>query len=242
MVIYPKVVVARLVQRDNRFIATCRLPGQEGLEKVHVKNTGRCKELLLPNCEVALSFQGSPTRKTDYDLIAVKKGNIWVNIDSQVPNQLAAEGLQSGEISLPGLVGTIVGVKREVTYGNSRFDIQVTTSSGETAVVEVKGMTLEANQVGAFPDAPSERALKHVSELLTLQEQGIQTYVLFVAQLPSVRLGTIHQARQPKLAALFSEAHAKGLQTLVYRCDVSPAEIVLREEVPFDLTYPFKEN
>lgn len=242
MVSYPEVVVAQFLERENRFIAWCQLPEQAESERVHVKNTGRCKELLQPNCEVALSYQGSPTRQTAYDLIGVKKGDSWVNIDSQVPNQLAAEALATGDIVLPGLTGTVVEVKREVTYGHSRLDIEVKTSTGEVAVVEVKGMTLEADEIGAFPDAPSQRALKHVQTLVSLEKQGINTYILFIAQLSKIKLGTIHTERQPELRDAFEEAVRIGVTPLVYRCHVTADRITLADEVPFDLDYPFKEK
>lgn len=240
MVTYPEVTLARFIERDNRFVASCDIDGT--VEKVHVKNTGRCKELLLPGCEVALSYQGTAKRKTAYDLIAVKKKEMWVNIDSQVPNQLAAEAITSGDIRLPGLDGQVVEVKREVTYGASRFDIQITTDTGTVAVVEVKGMTLEAAGIGAFPDAPSIRALKHVNELIALQEEGIQTYLLFIAQFSPVKLGTVHQERQPDLATAIAEGMATGMTVLVYSCDVNAQTIAVQKAVPFDLTHPFKEK
>ncbi|QIL46966.1 DNA/RNA nuclease SfsA [Vagococcus coleopterorum] len=239
---YPKVETVPLLQRDNRFIAQVTLPNQEEPERVHVKNTGRCKELLFPGAEVAISYQGSATRKTDYDLIAANKNGTWVNIDSQVPNQLAAEGIASGAISLPGLVGPITEVKREVTFGSSRFDVVVETATGQTAIVEVKGMTLEANGIGAFPDAPSLRALKHVKELAALQKEGYQTYVLFIAQLESVSKGTVHTERQPELSAALQAAMTAGTQVLVYNCQVTADTIELKEEIAFDLAIEFKET
>ena len=240
MVCYPNVQVATLINRDNRFIARCLLESGEEV-RVHVKNTGRCKELLIPGVNVSLSYQASPTRKTDYDLVAVEKKGKWINIDSQVPNQLAAEGIQSGEIILPFLKGNITEVRREVTYGASRFDICVTTDQAERVFVEVKGMTLEHNKKAAFPDAPSERALKHVTELSIARAEGYLTAVLFIIQLEEVELATIHEERQPKLQQAIEEGHEKGLEVLAYNCKVTPETIVLKESIPVDLAHDFVE-
>ncbi|MGY3747484.1 DNA/RNA nuclease SfsA [Vagococcus salmoninarum] len=239
MVIYPEVTVARFKERKNRFIAHCLLPDTLEEVVVHVKNTGRCRELLLPNVEVALSFQGSPTRKTDYDLIAVKKGQQWINIDSQVPNQLAFEGIKNKTISLPGLRGELTVLKREVTFGESRFDLYVETSEQQKAIIEVKGMTLENQQIGAFPDAPTERGLKHVKGLIEYQKAGYQTYLLFIVQLTQVTKTTINQVMQPALRETISGGLLQGLQVLSYDCQVTPDTIAVKGQVPFDLVTEF---
>lgn len=236
---YPQVEVAQLIERKNRFIAHCSLPstGQEVV--VHVKNTGRCQELFYPGVDVAISYQASPTRKTDYDLIAVKKGDAWINIDSQVPNLLAFEGIRDGRIVLPGVSGAISLIKREVTFNQSRFDVYLETDQQEKVIVEVKGMTLENHQVGAFPDAPTERGLKHVKELIELGQQGYRVYVLFMVQLAAIQVATIHSEMQPALADTIANGQAKGLQVLAYTCDVSPSTIAVKEAIPFDLKADF---
>ncbi|MHC5226744.1 DNA/RNA nuclease SfsA [Enterococcus sp. LJL99] len=237
---YPNIHLARFIQRPNRFIAECRLEDSEEPIIAHVKNTGRCKELLLPNAEVALSYQPSSKRKTDYDLIAVKKGNQWINIDSQVPNALAAQALLDGTICLPELSGEIVSVKREKRYANSQFDLLIQTDNERLAFVEVKGMTLENNQIGAFPDAPTLRGLKHVNELIAAQSDGYQCYVLFVIQFEQVKKATIHQEMQPELAQAIQRAQAHGVQVIAYNCQVTPATISIDKPVPFDVSYDFE--
>lgn len=235
---YPKVEVAKLIERKNRFIAHCYLP-EKGEVVVHVKNTGRCRELFYPGVEVALSYQASATRKTDYDLIAVKKGAKWINIDSQVPNLLTYEGIRNGQISLPGLTGEIATIRREVTFNHSRFDVYLETDQDEKVIVEVKGLTLENQQIGAFPDAPTERGLKHVRELIELGQAGYHVYLLFIVQMADTQVATIHNEMQPALATTIAEGQRTGLEVLAYTCQVTPNTIEIKEPIPFDLTAPF---
>ena len=239
MIKYPEVEIARLLTRENRFIAHCYLPKSDKEVVVHVKNTGRCKELLIPGAEVGISYQASATRKTDYDLITVKKGQQWVNIDSQVPNQLAFAGIETGKIQLPGLQGELTLLKREVTFGNSRFDLYLETTAQQKAVIEVKGMTLENQQVVAFPDAPTERGLKHVKELIRLAEQGYIVYLLFIVQLSGAKVATIHETMQPALQATIASGLAGNLQVLAQSCHVSAGTIELADAIPFDLNQVF---
>lgn len=236
---YPKVEVAQLIERKNRFIAHCYLPSEAREIVVHVKNTGRCRELFYPGVEVAVSYQASATRKTDYDLIAVKKGESWINIDSQVPNRLAYEGIRDGQIVLPGIVGKITTIRREVTFNHSRFDVYLETDQAEKVIVEVKGMTLENHQIGAFPDAPTERGLKHVRELIELGQEGYRVYVLFIVQMENIQLATIHKEMQPALATTIAEGQNSGLQVLAYTCQVTPSTIEVKEGIPFDLSAEF---
>ncbi|MGX7244059.1 DNA/RNA nuclease SfsA [Enterococcus quebecensis] len=238
---YPKVYLAHFNHRPNRFIAECTLQETGERVTVHVKNTGRCKELFLPNVEVALSYQPSPTRKTDYDLIAVKKNSAWFNIDSQVPNTLASQAILDGTIVLPGLNGQIVSVKREKRFAQSQFDILVETDTGQKAFVEVKGMTLENHGIGAFPDAPTIRGLKHVTELIEAIQEGYQSYVLFVIQFEKVELATIHTKMQPALADMISIGENQGLRVIAYNCCVTPDTIAIEHQVPFDVTKTFED-
>jgi len=236
---YPKVQLARFIQRPNRFLAYCQLEQTGETVIAHVKNTGRGQEVFLPQALVALTYQASMTRKTDYDLIAVKKGERWINIDSQVPNTLAVQALQNGTISLPGLTGNLVSLKRERRYGQSRFDIYLETDTGQRAFVEVKGMTLENQGIGAFPDAPTLRGLKHVTELTQATVAGYRCYLLFVVQFEEVTMTTIHQAMQPALASAVAKALDYGVVALAYNCLVTPATIEIQRRVPFQLQQVF---
>ena len=155
---YEQIIMGRFLERPNRFIAYVEIPGVSDREKVHVKNTGRCKELLTPGAEVYLEKSTNPDRSTAYDLVAVQKGDRLVNMDSQAPNKVVGEWLLKEE-----LISDITLIKPETTWGNSRFDFYV-ESAEEKAFIEVKGVTLEEDGVVRFPDAPSERAVKHVEE------------------------------------------------------------------------------
>lgn len=236
---YSAIHLATFIERSNRFIARCRLveTGEEII--THVKNTGRSKELLLPDTLVAVNHQPSEKRKTAYDLIAVKKGEMWVNIDSQIPNALAAEGILTGKINLPGLKGAITLLKREYTFEHSKFDIYFETDMDEKGFVEIKGMTLENHGIGAFPDAPTLRGLKHVEELRVAQKMAYQCYVLFVVQFPRIETATIHREMQPALSLAVEKAQADGVQILAYNCEVDQAHISIKESVPFVLDQPF---
>ncbi len=241
MITYPNVYLAHFIDRPNRFIAQCRLQETGEIVTVHVKNTGRCKELFHPEVEVALSYQPSPKRKTEYDLIAVKKNDAWFNIDSQVPNALAAQAIQAGTIILPDLNGEIISVKREKRFAHSQFDILVETNTGHQAFVEVKGMTLENHGVGAFPDAPTLRGLKHVTELIEATKEGYQSYVLFVVQFEKVEMATIHTAMQPALAEMILSGQKQGLSVIAYNCSVTPDTIAIEHQVPFDVAKTFED-
>lgn len=241
MITYPNISLAHFIQRPNRFIAECQLQETGELVTVHVKNTGRCKELLHPNAEVVLSYQPSPKRKTEYDLIAVKKGAAWFNIDSQVPNALASQAIVDGTIILPGLKGKIVSLKREKRFAQSKFDILVETDTGNQAFIEVKGMTLENHALGAFPDAPTLRGLKHVGELIDAMKAGYQSYVLFVVQFEKVIAATIHTNMQPALAEMILSGQEQGLSVIAYNCCVTPDTIAIEHQVPFDVTKTFED-
>ncbi|MBR3756196.1 MAG: DNA/RNA nuclease SfsA, partial [Firmicutes bacterium] len=162
---YDNICKGKFIERPNRFIAIVEIDGK--IEKAHVKNTGRCRELLVPGTTVYLEdFDGRMgTRKMRYSLIGVEKGEILINMDSQAPNKVCEEALRSGLLQLPG-VETLADVKREQTYGKSRFDFRVESIEGEIGWLEVKGVTLEENGVTRFPDAPTERGVKHIEELI----------------------------------------------------------------------------
>ncbi|MBO0477408.1 DNA/RNA nuclease SfsA [Vagococcus sp. DIV0080] len=231
---YEAIEVVTFKERHNRFVATCI--NQAGEEIVtHVKNTGRCKELLIPGVKVAVNFQDKPTRKTNYDLVSVQKEGAWFNIDSQLPNQLVEEGIKQNKIKFDILKGNIISVKREFTYGDSRFDFLIETDKQEKLLIEVKGMTLENNQVGSFPDAPSTRALKHVTGLEKARREGYLTSVLFVVQFQEITFATINQEMQPDLEEAIRVGMADGLEVLAYNCIVTEETVTIHEKVPFKL-------
>lgn len=235
---YKNSILARFIARDNRFVARAQLlDGQEVV--VHVKNTGRGKEILLPGAWVSLEYCPNSKRKTAYDLVAVKKQDQWINIDSQLPNLLAYEGLLHKEIILPKQEGELSFVKREVSFEHSRFDLYYETTKGQKGFVEVKGLTLENQGIGAFPDAPTLRGEKHVLELIDSQKEGFTSYILFIVQFEHIHLATIHHQMQPSLTKAIASAQQAGVEVLAYNCRVSAGEVTLKNRVPFDLAYPF---
>lgn len=233
--------MAHFIERPNRFIAHARLLENNQVVVAHVKNTGRGKEVFLPGALVALDYQASPKRKTDYDLVAVKKGEMWINIDSQIPNALAAEAIKTGQINLPDLKGKINFIKREFTYDKSKFDLYFETDAEEKGFVEVKGLTLENQGIGAFPDAPTLRGLKHVRELITAQKAGYHSFLLFIVQFPKIKVATIHREMQVELWQAVLAAQAAGVTVLAYDCDVTADSIAIKAPVRFDLEQKFND-
>lgn len=189
---YEKIAKGIFIERPNRFVAYVEIEGK--VQKVHVPNTGRCREIFLPGSKVYLSDHRGEAggRKTDFSLVAVEKKRkgdpkrLLINIDSTAPNKVAGEGLASGEIQLPGMAG-LVDIKREKTYKKSRFDFFVKDEKGAEAFVEVKGVTLENEGIASFPDAPTERGLKHVLELRDAAENGFRAYILFIIQMEGMK-------------------------------------------------------
>lgn len=211
---YENTVLAQFVERPNRFIAKVLLNGVE--EIVHVKNTGRCRELLLPGSEVMLQDCENPKRKTRYDLICVyKKGLGWVNIDSQVPNKVVAEWLSAQDYDY---------VKPEYQYGNSRVDFYM-ERDGQKYLMEVKGCTLEIDGKGYFPDAPSERAVKHCLELAGAARKGIHCTIAFVIAMPTVTEVLPNTVQDPKFTAALQTAMEAGVEVINLPCRVTPDSI-----------------
>ncbi|MBQ5743166.1 MAG: DNA/RNA nuclease SfsA, partial [Clostridia bacterium] len=208
---YNNVVSARFLRRDNRFVAHVELDGRE--ETVHVKNTGRCKELLIPGGTVYLERSDNPARKTKYDLVTVEKIRpgkppLTVNMDSQAANEIAAEWLKKGVLFSPQ-----AEILREVRYKNSRFDFLV--RDGETeAFVEVKGVTLEHDGIARFPDAPTERGVKHLRELTESRTDGYQAYVLFIIQMKEITALTPNDATHKAFGDALRFAAAEGVNVL----------------------------
>ncbi|MGL5347743.1 MAG: DNA/RNA nuclease SfsA [Peptostreptococcaceae bacterium] len=229
---YKKVVQAKFIERPNRFIAYCEI--ENTIEKVHVKNTGRCKELLIPNCTVYLEESDNPNRKTKYSLIAVQKGDRLINMDSQVPNKVVKEAIENKIIKLPGLDEEIEYIKAEKTYGSSRFDIYLETKN-KKVFVEIKGVTLEDNNVVLFPDAKTERGVKHVRELIEATKNGYYCYVIFVVQMKDVLYFTPNRKMHEELADILIEANNTGVKVLAYDCEVEADRINVKKEVEVKL-------
>lgn len=224
---YENTKRAVFLDRPNRFIAHVDLNGQT--ETVHVKNTGRCKELLIPGTEVILEESVNPARKTKYDLICVNKSGRWINMDSQVPNKAAAEWIRAGR-----LFPEEVTLKTEKVYGNSRFDIYV-ESPCRKAFIEVKGVTLEENDIARFPDAPTQRGVKHVKELIRCQEDGYEAYLLFVIQMKGIREFEPNWSTHPQFGEVLQKAQNAGVHLLAYDCLIREDYIEIQDPVPIRL-------
>lgn len=216
---YNQIHKGIFIARPNRFIAVVAMDGKE--ETVHVKNTGRCMELLQEGTEVFLEEAQNPKRKTRFDLIAVRKGGRIVNMDSSAPNKAVQEWLEKG-----GLFQDIRCIKPETVFGKSRFDFYIETGK-DKIFMEVKGVNLEQESVVSFPDAPSERALKHVGELITAKKQGYQAYILFVIQMRNVDYFIPNAENQPAFAKALREAEQEGVKILAYDCEVGEDAISL---------------
>lgn len=228
--IYENMRAGTFLSRPNRFIARVEIDGKE--ETVHVKNTGRCKELLIPGTKVYLQKSDQPGRKTAWDLISVQKGGRIVNMDSQIPNRVVKEWLESGR-----LFSEITCIRPEYTYGNSRVDLYV-EADGKKVLIEVKGVTLEEEGRVRFPDAPSDRAVKHVQELERAVKEGYEAYVFFVIQMKGVRYFTPNRDTHPAFADALVEAAGNGVKVLAYDCRVDSGQIELADPVPVVLGDP----
>ena len=209
--IYDNIARAKFIRRPNRFIAEVEIGGRK--ETVHVKNTGRCKELLLPGREVWLTAPGTPDRKTKYDLVAVMKDNgILFNIDSQAPNKVAKEWLQSQDYDV---------VIPEYVYGDSRIDFYMERGA-EKYLMEVKGCTLEIDGVGYFPDAPTQRGVKHVRQLIKAKKAGYHAMLAFVIQMDGVSEVRPNVETHPEFGVVLEEARNAGVEIRFLRCHVEP--------------------
>lgn len=218
---YSNIIKGTFKSRPNRFIAVVEINGAD--EICHVKNTGRCKELLKENVTVYLSKSDNPNRKTKYDLIAVQKGDRIVNMDSQVVNSVCME-------YLPELFNDILLIKPECKYGNSRFDIYVETKT-EKIFVECKGVTLEHDGIALFPDAPTERGCKHLKELQNAVENGFTAYVIFVIQMNGVACFEPNIQTHRAFAEELKRARKKCVNILAFDCNVSEDEIKINKEI-----------
>ena len=216
---YENMVAGVFIARPNRFIAHVEIDGQ--MEVCHVKNTGRCWELLTPGAQVWCQRSDNPNRKTKYDLITVKKGDRLINMDSQAPNVAAEEWL------LAGGLGDISDLKAECTHRDSRFDFSF-LMEGKRCFLEVKGVTLEDDGVCAFPDAPTERGVKHLKGLTQAAREGYGAFVLFVIQMPDVKYLRPHDERDPAFGAALREAAENGVTVMAMDCGVTEDTMQIR--------------
>ena len=226
---YENTVSGVFIERPNRFIARVSVGGEEKI--CHVKNTGRCRELLLPGATVYLAKGAGAKRKTEYDLVAVEKkreaGNLLlVNMDSQAPNAAAKEWLLSGGL------GDIQNLKAESFHGDSRFDFSF-IKDGRRCFLEVKGVTLENDGICAFPDAPTQRGAKHLKELTQAVREGFGAYVLFVIQMKGIRAFTPNDNTHKAFGDALRNAAAAGVKILAYDCAVTPGEMLV--DMPIDV-------
>lgn len=220
---YENMEPAVFLERPNRFVAYVEQAGKR--EICHVKNTGRCRELLIPGAELYVQRSDNPARKTALDLISVKKGEEWVNMDSQAPNKAVAEWLENG-----GLGEKEIQIRPEYRYENSRFDFYL-ESAGRKAFMEVKGVTLEEEGVARFPDAPTERGIKHLQELIHCVKNGYDAYIFFVIQLKGVYMFEPNDRTHPAFGETLRKAAAEGVQILAYDCVVTPDEMKIDRRI-----------
>lgn len=230
---YKNIVKGIFKSRPNRFIAKVEVEGKE--ETVHVKNTGRCRELLRENATVYLEKSSNPNRKTAFDLVAVEKvregkDNLLVNMDSQIPNAVAYEWFK-GENPL---FSKNAKIRREVTFGDSRFDLYI-EDGDRKAFVEVKGVTLEFDGLALFPDAPTERGVKHINELIKAKEAGYEAYILFVIQMKEIHTFSPHKEMHKDFAEALNNAYNNGVKVIAMDCVVAPEGMVIDKEVEVKL-------
>ena len=211
---YTNIKTGKFIDRPNRFIATIEVDGN--IEKAHVKNTGRCRELLIPGVDVILEGSDNPSRKTKYDLVAVYKEGELINMDSQAPNRVFGEWAAEH-----GYFGKCPSIRPELKYKNSRFDFYI-ESDGRKIFTEVKGVTLEENGVVLFPDAPTERGVKHVNELIDAAKNGYEAYIFFVIQMKNCSYFTPNRRTHPDFAEVLVKAKENGVNIQAVNCTVTP--------------------
>lgn len=219
---YADMVAGRFLARPNRFIAHAQIDGQ--VEICHVKNTGRCRELLQVGAEVWCQKASNPNRKTKYDLITVRKGHRLINMDSQAPNIAAGEWLAEGGL------GQVEALRPETFHGDSRYDFSF-VKDGKTCFLEVKGVTLETDGVCAFPDAPTERGAKHLRGLAQAVQEGFGAYVLFVIQMEDVKYLHPNDGTDPAFGKALREAAAAGVQVLAVDCHITQDSMTIGDFV-----------
>lgn len=221
---YQRIEKGRFLSRPNRFIAHVELDGRT--EVVHVKNTGRCRELLTPGAAVYVEKSDNPARKTQYDLIAVEKGTLLVNMDAQAPNQVFREWAEAGAFE-EGLSL----LRPETTWGDSRFDFYW-EAGGRRGFVEVKGVTLEEDGHACFPDAPTERGVKHLNELVRCQTDGYEAAVCFVIQMAGMKDFAPNDRTHPAFGDALRRAAQAGVRIMARECAVTPDSLTIGAAVP----------
>lgn len=224
---YGKILPARFLSRPNRFVARVEAEGEELV--CHVKNTGRCRELLVPGATVWLEESPNPSRKTKFDLIAVEKGERLINMDAQAPNKVFGEWAAAG-----GFREGLTLLRPETTYGSSRFDFYW-ESSKSRGFVEVKGVTLEEDGIVRFPDAPTLRGVKHLDELAKAREAGYEAAVCFVIQMENVRWFAPNDETHPEFGQALRRAAQAGVEILAMDCAVTPQSLTMGKSVPIRL-------
>lgn len=217
---YSDIVKGTFISRPNRFIAYITVDGKE--EICHVKNTGRCKELLTKGATVLLQKSNNPSRKTAFDLISVYKGNRMINMDSQAPNKVAEEWLRE---RFPAAV-----IKREVTHGDSRFDFYI-ENGNDKIFVEVKGVTLEKDGVVLFPDAPTQRGVKHLNGLAKWAGGGNRAMALFIVQMSNVKYFTPNKETHPEFAEALVKAKNQGVEIIAVECEAGESTLTHGKEI-----------
>ncbi len=224
---YRQIEQAEFIDRPNRFIANIKIHGV--VEKCHVKNTGRCRELLIPGVTIYVEVHSDSKRKTKYSLIAVEKGNRLINMDSQAPNKVVKEWLTE-----KAPLGQVTFLKPEKTYGDSRFDFYVEMGERK-AFMEVKGVTLEEDGIVRFPDAPTERGIKHIMELIEAKKNGYEAYLMFVIQMKGVTHLEPNYRTHKAFGEALMQAKEAGVQILAYDCQVAPDGLWIEDEVPVEV-------
>lgn len=228
--IHNNIIKAEFIYRPNRFQAYVNINGEE--ITVHVPNTGRCREILIPGCTVILREENNPLRKTKYDLIGGYKGDRFINIDSHIPNKVVDEALKDKKI---GILKDYTKIEREKTFGNSRFDFKLTNCNGDECYLEVKGVTLEEDGKVMFPDAPTERGTKHLLELVEVKKLGKAAAVLFLVQMEGVKYFTPHDEMDRKFGEALRIAEKNGVYVLAYDCTIGENFITLKDSIQIRL-------
>lgn len=221
---YSNIQRATFLRRPNRFIAHIEVDGRE--EVCHVKNTGRCRELLTDRATIYVEHHDNPKRKTKYSLIAVEKGDLLINMDSQAPNKVVGEWLLEKE-----LFGKVKLLKPECTYGSSRFDFYLEMEA-EKIFIEVKGVTLEEDGIVRFPDAPTERGIKHLEELCACVEAGYKAAVIFVVQMEGMQHFEPNDKTHLQFGEALRQARKAGVEVLAYECKVTPSSLEITKSIP----------
>ena len=224
---YENIIKARFISRPNRFIAEVEIDGN--IEIAHVKNTGRCKELLMEGTTVYVQKSDNPARKTKYDLITVVKNGMLINMDSQAPNKVFGEWVSQGNFA-----ADVDLIKPECKYGNSRFDFYI-EAGGRKIFAEIKGVTLEEEGIVMFPDAPTERGIKHIKELCECVKNGYEGYIFFIIQMEQCKYFTPNKATHIEFAEALKKASECGVNIKAMNCNVTKDELIILKEVEIKL-------